>query len=130
MRSLIAIICQVSVSGLLELRYIPGLTAKINQENALWKSDHTTTNPSQLCITYYRATMSSSAVAKKPEEQVAQPAAGQSMQASEQSASASASVGISISTAYAQSTLTDHGLLGWSQSQSCRGCHWLVLKQK
>ncbi|RMY48462.1 hypothetical protein D0865_08070 [Hortaea werneckii] len=40
--------------------------------------------------------MSSSAVAKKPEEQVAQPAAGQSMQASEQSASASASAGLNL----------------------------------
>lgn len=74
--------------------------------------------------------MSSSAVAKKPEEQVAQPAAGQSMQASEQSASASASVGISISTADTQNNLTDHVGLGWSQSQPRWGCHWLVLKQK
>ncbi|RMY89302.1 hypothetical protein D0864_06459 [Hortaea werneckii] len=40
--------------------------------------------------------MSSSAVTKKPEEQVAQPAAGQSMQASEQSASASASAGLNL----------------------------------
>ncbi|KAI7212611.1 hypothetical protein KC333_g7031 [Hortaea werneckii] len=40
--------------------------------------------------------MSSSAVAKKPEEQVAQPAAGQAMQASEQSASASASAGLNL----------------------------------
>lgn len=74
--------------------------------------------------------MSSSTVAKKPDEQVAQPAAGQSMQASEQSASASASVGISISTTDAQSNLTDRGVLGWSQPQSCWSCHWLVLKQK
>ncbi|KAI7373026.1 hypothetical protein KC336_g20505 [Hortaea werneckii] len=40
--------------------------------------------------------MSSSAVAKKPGEQVAQPAAGKSMEASEQSASASASAGLNL----------------------------------